>query len=254
MNEVRQLRAPNPGPFTLDGTNTYIIGRLVIDPGPAIESHIDRILEQAPRVEAILVTHRHADHAPGALSLHAHSNARVYAPRGVLDDGIVTKRLRDGMIIKCGKVRIEAIATPGHTREHYCFLTDNGDLFTGDTVLGEGTTAVFPPDGDMGDYLASLRRLQERNPARIFPGHGPVREDAMELLGQYLEHRMMRDGQISAVLQRGKAMSIDELRSTVYPDLGADLEAAADAQLLAHLLHLIERGIVRQSGERFAAA
>ena len=254
MSEVRQLRAPNPGPFTLDGTNTYILGRLVIDPGPAIESHIERILELAPQVETILVTHRHADHAPGAIALHGRSKARIYAPAGVFDDSIVEKRLRDGMIIECGEVRIEAVATPGHTKEHYCFITDDGDLFTGDTVLGEGTTAVFPPDGDMGDYLASLSKLQGRSPARIFPGHGPVRDDAMELLGQYLEHRMMRDGQISGALQKSDTMSIDELRSAIYPDLGADLEAAADAQLLAHLLHLIERGIVRQSGERFAAA
>lgn len=253
MNEVRQLRAPNPGPFTLDGTNTYIIGNLVIDPGPAIGSHLERILEQAPKVETILVTHRHADHAPGTVALHERSRARIFAPAGVLDDRLIHERLRDGMVIECGEVQIEAIATPGHTREHFCFLTPDGDLFTGDTVLGEGTTAIFPPDGDMGDYLESLRKLHERKPARIFPGHGPIREDAMELLAQYLEHRMMRDAQISAALQHGGSMSIDDLRGAIYPELGADLEAAANAQLLAHLLHLIERGIARQSGERFAA-
>lgn len=247
---VHQLRAPNPGPFTLDGTNSYLIGRVVIDPGPAIEEHVQRILDHAPDLEAVLITHRHGDHAPAARALRERIAATVYAPQGVLDDSIVDVRLEDGMMIDHGSFRVEAIATPGHTAEHFCFLTADGDLFTGDMVLGAGTSAVFPPDGNMGDYVASLRKLIARQPSRIYPGHGPVREDAMELLEHYLAHRLMRDAQIAATLGRG-ILSIPALRKTIYPDLAPGLEGAADAQLLAHLLYLIERGMVIEEHGRY---
>lgn len=247
---IHQLRAPNPGPFTLDGTNSYLIGRVVIDPGPAIEEHVQRILNRAPDLEAVLITHRHADHAPAARGLRERSAARVCAPWGVLDDSVVDVRLEDGMMIELDSFRVEAIATPGHTAEHFCFLSADGDLFTGDMVLGAGTSAVFPPDGNMGDYVASLRKLIARQPSRIHPGHGPVRDDAMELLGHYLSHRMMRDEQIAGTLESG-SLSIPELRETIYPDLGPGLEGAADAQLLAHLLYLIERGMVIEEQGRY---
>ncbi|HUF17892.1 MAG TPA: MBL fold metallo-hydrolase [Thermoanaerobaculia bacterium] len=247
---VHQLRAPNPGPFTLDGTNSYLIGRVVIDPGPAIDEHVQRILNKAPDLEAILITHRHGDHAPAARSLRERSAARVYAPQGVLDDSVVDVRLEDGMMVELDSFRIEAIATPGHTAEHFCFLSAEGDLFTGDMVLGAGTSAIFPPDGNMGDYVASLRKLIERKPSRIHPGHGPVRDDAMELLEQYLSHREMRDAQIASVLEN-EALSIPSLRAKIYPDLGPGLEGAADAQLLAHLLYLIERGMVIEEQGRY---
>jgi glyoxylase-like metal-dependent hydrolase (beta-lactamase superfamily II) len=197
---VELIRAPNPGPFTLDGTNSYVSGNVVIDPGPVIDEHIERLLEKAGTITAILITHRHGDHAPAARPLRERTGAQVYAPRGVLDDKVVDVRLEDRMIIQVGQFRIEAIATPGHTAEHFCFLTPAGNLFTGDMVLGAGTSAVFPPDGNMADYLASLRKLIALRPSRIYPGHGPVRGDGLELLEQYLAHREMRDAQIEETL------------------------------------------------------
>ena len=149
---IRRILAPNPGPFTLDGTQTYLLGETaVLDPGPHIESHIDRIVEAMPRLQTILITHRHGDHAPAAIPLKARTGARIIAPRNVLDE--VDQRVSGGETLTIDGETIEVIATPGHTNEHVCYLTADGDLFTGDTILGSGTTAIFPPDGHMGDYL-----------------------------------------------------------------------------------------------------
>lgn len=247
---VELIRAPNPGPFTLDGTNSYVSGNVVIDPGPAIDEHIARLIEKAGEIAAILITHRHGDHAPAARPLRERTGARVYAPRGVLDDTVVDVRLEDGMKVEIGEFRVEAIATPGHTAEHFCFLSSDGDLFTGDMVLGAGTSAVFPPDGNMADYLASLRKLIALRPSRIYPGHGPVRDDGLALLEQYLAHREMRETQIEDVLL-DSPLSLPALRQKIYPDLGQGLEGAADAQLLAHLIYLIERGMVVEERGRY---
>ncbi|HLJ73612.1 MAG TPA: MBL fold metallo-hydrolase, partial [Thermoanaerobaculia bacterium] len=149
--KIRDILAPNPGPFTLDGTRTYLLEDFaVIDPGPAIESHIDAIRRAMPKLRTIFITHRHGDHAPAAVPLKDATGARICAPRGVLDE--TDQLVRDGEVIE----GLEAIATPGHTREHVCYMTPDRDLFTGDTILGSGTTAIFPPDGDMGDYVRSL--------------------------------------------------------------------------------------------------
>ncbi|MEO8218447.1 MAG: MBL fold metallo-hydrolase [Acidobacteriota bacterium] len=246
---IRQLRAPNPGPFTLDGTNTYIVDDVaIIDPGPASRPHVDRLLAAAPLLEKILITHRHGDHAPGAIDLAWRSGAIVIAPPGVLNDDLVHRRLVDGDEIKAGQTILEAIATPGHTAEHFCFLSREGDLFTGDMILGAGTTAIFPPDGNMGQYLHSLEGLRTRHPKRIFPGHGPIRDDAVPLIDSYIEHRRMREGEVIEQLAPGP-MTIPELRAKIYPDLAEGLEPAAEAQLLAHLTHLREQGKVDEEGE-----
>src|SRR4051794_40959135 len=143
---IRDLLAPNPGAFTLSGTRTYLLGETaVIDPGPDIESHIKAIRTAMPKLLTILITHRHGDHAPAAVPLKRLTGARILAPHGVLDDNSVDQRISDGERIAVEDETLEVIATPGHTSERVCFLTTSGDLFTGDTVLGEGTTAIFPP-------------------------------------------------------------------------------------------------------------
>ena len=134
---------------------------IALDPGPAIDSHIDAIHNAMPKLDTILITHRHADHAPAAAPLKRATGARIIAPRGVLDE--TDRIVSDGDVIG----DIEVVATPGHTSEHVCYLTADGDLFTGDTILGFGTTAIFPPDGNMADYIASLRKLRARKPRRI---------------------------------------------------------------------------------------
>lgn len=242
---IRSITAPNPGPFTLDGTRTYLLGEhTVLDPGPAIESHIDAIRTAMPDLRTILITHRHPDHAPAAIPLMEATGARIIAPAGVLEetDTIVS----DGDVID----DIEVIATPGHTSEHVCYLTAAGDLFTGDTILGAGTTAIFPPDGHMGDYLRSLEKLRARNPRRIHPGHGPTRDDAVALIDEYIAHRLERERQVLEALARG-AMSIPEMRVLIYPDLDERLHRAAEIQLSAHLIKLEEEGRVLSAGSRF---
>jgi len=238
---IRDIVAPNPGPFTLAGTRTYLLDDFaVIDPGPAIESHLNAIRRAMPRLTTILVTHRHGDHAPGAEPLKRLTGARIVAPLDAADVIVHGGETVDG---------IEVIATPGHTREHVCYLTPDGDLFTGDTILGQGTTAIFPPDGDMADYIRSLRVLRARNPKRIFPGHGPTREDAVALIDEYIAHRLEREQQVLEALASG-ARTISQMRRRIYPHLDPRLEEAAEIQIAAHLIKLQEeRRVHAREGE-----
>jgi glyoxylase-like metal-dependent hydrolase (beta-lactamase superfamily II) len=241
---IRSITAPNPGPFTLDGTRTYLLGEsTVIDPGPAIDAHVRAIIESIPTVDRILITHRHGDHAPAAIPLKEATGARILAPRGVLDDAHVDRRVSGGEFIDVEGTPVEVIATPGHTQEHVCYLTANGDLFTGDTILGYGTTAIFPPDGNMGAYLESLRLLRSRNPKRIWPAHGPTRDDAVALIDEYIAHRLDRERQVLAAFAAG-ARTPAEIRRRIYGDLDEKLHRAAEIQVEAHLIKLKEEGRV----------
>ena len=243
---IRSITAPNPGPFTLDGTKTYLVDEhVVIDPGPNIASHVDAIRAAMPALATILITHRHADHAPAAVPLKHATGARIIAPRNVLDE--TDEIIAGGEMVE----GLEVIATPGHTNEHVCFLSSDGDLFTGDTILGFGTTAIFPPDGDMGDYIESLRKLRAREPRRIFPAHGPVRDDAAGLIDEYIAHRLDRERQVVSALRAG-AGTIPELRLAVYPELDPRLRQGAEVQIHAHLVKLMRDGIVMQRGETYA--
>jgi glyoxylase-like metal-dependent hydrolase (beta-lactamase superfamily II) len=249
---IRDITAPNPGAFTLSGTRTYLLGdTAIIDPGPAIDSHVEAIREAMPRLTTILITHRHGDHAPAAVPLKRLTGARIVAPRGVLDDTLVDQRVAGGNTIAIEDETLEVIATPGHTAEHVCFLTVAGDLFTGDTVLGEGTTAIFPPDGSMRDYIASLRLLLTHHPKRILPAHGPTRDDATTLIEQYITHRLEREKQVLAAVAGG-ATSAAAMRQRIYPDLDPRLHGAAEIQIAAHLIKLVEDGRVIERGDVYA--
>lgn len=235
---IRSITAPNPGAFTLDGTRTYLLDDFaVIDPGPAIDSHVRALATAMPKLRTIFITHRHADHAPAATPLKALTNARIVAPHDVSPQTDV--EVHGGEVID----EIEVIATPGHTNEHVCYLTSDGDLFTGDTILGAGTTAIFPPDGDMADYLRSLAALRARNPQRIFPAHGPTRDDAIELIDEYIAHRLDRERQVLEAIAAG-AKSIEDMRERIYPDLEVRLHGAAEIQITAHLIKLRQEGRV----------
>jgi glyoxylase-like metal-dependent hydrolase (beta-lactamase superfamily II) len=237
---IRSITAPNPGPFTLDGTRTYLLGETaVIDPGPNIESHIDAIRQAMPRLRTILITHRHADHAPGAVPLKAITGAEILAPANVLDDVSVDRRVHDSETLTIEDTRIDVVATPGHTGEHVCYLAADGDLFTGDTILGTGTTAIFPPDGHMGDYVRSLHKLRALAPRRIHPAHGPTREDAIALIDEYIAHRMERERQVLDAIAAG-ARTLAEMRMRIYPTLDSRLHRAAEVQVTAHLIKLVE--------------
>ena len=244
---IRRITAPNPSPLTLDGTQTYLLGETaVLDPGPDLREHIDAILVAMPRLATILITHRHGDHAPAAIPLSRATGAKIVAPRDVLGDDNVAQRVRGGESLVIGDEMIEVIATPGHTNEHVCYFLRDGSLFTGDTILGSGTTAIFPPDGDMSDYLASLRMLRSRGPRRIYPAHGPIREDAVALIDEYIAHRLQREAQIVDALAVAGA-TIPQLRETIYPTLDVQLHRAAEIQLLAHLIKLRKEGRVNDA-------
>lgn len=245
---IRDITAPNPGAFTLNGTRTYLLGETaVIDPGPAIDSHVEAIREAMPNLRTILITHRHPDHAPAAVPLKRATGARILAPRDVLDDSVVDERIAGGQTIDLEDETLEVIATPGHTREHVCFLTPAGDLFTGDTVLGEGTTTIFPPAGSMRDYIESLRRLLTFKPKRILPAHGPICDNAAVLIEQYIAHRLEREKQVLDLLGNGST-SAAAMRQRIYPDLDPRLYAAAEIQINAHLTKLVDEGRVIDAG------
>jgi glyoxylase-like metal-dependent hydrolase (beta-lactamase superfamily II) len=218
--------APNPGPMTLEGTNTYLMGFepcLVIDPGPAEESHVEAIRAAAAErggIGGVLVTHRDADHVDGL--------AMLGEPELEVSEG-----QRHGALT--------ALATPGHAAEHFCFLSGKV-CFSGDLVLGEGFTIVAPGGGSLAAYLESLRRLQTLDLEVICPGHGPWVTDPAAKLAEYVEHRMMRERRLIAALERGersRAAILDE----VWDDVPPELRPAAALVMQAHLEKLGAEGV-----------
>ena len=209
------LRADNPGPMTLDGTNSYLIGAgpgtVVVDPGPDDPAHLDGLLaaaaERADGVELILLTHAHDDHSGGAARLQAKTGAPVRAadPGYCLGGG---KPLEPGERIVAAGTSLEVLSTPGHTADSVCFRLADGSVLTGDTVLGRGSTVIAAPDGSLRDYLESLARLADCGPVTMLPGHGPVRSDLAEAVAGYRGHRAERLTQIrSALVSLGRLMA-----------------------------------------------
>ena len=251
---VRVL-APNPGPFTLEGTNTWIVGRertIVIDPGPDDAAHIEEVRRSAGTVAQIVVTHRHPDHAPGAVRLAEATGAPVLS----FDPSPGERALHDGDVLSVDGFQLTVVHTPGHTADHVALLqADAGLLFTGDAVLGRGTSVIDPPEGDLADYLSSLRRMRALRPRVICPGHGPVAWDADAKLAEYLEHRADREHQVVEALQAASSASPAELVPAIYAGYPTEIHAAAARSVLAHLLALERAGrVVRVSADpdRFA--
>ena len=249
-----RILAPNPGPFTLQGTNTWIVGAepsLVLDPGPDDPAHVDEVAAAAARVGTILLTHHHPDHAPGARLL----SARTGAPVAALDPDTGEEALRDGQTIRGGGVELRVVHAPGHTPDHVVFHDPTfGALFTGDAVLGRGTSVVDPPEGDMAAYLASLARMVDLAPRVIYPGHGPTVWSARDKLGEYLEHRALRERQVLDGLRRGPSLP-EELVTEIYGGYPEELHGPAARSVLAHLLKLEAEGAVARLSEdegRFA--
>ena len=240
MRIVRVL-APNPGVRELEGTNTWIVGdppAVVIDPGPEDAGHLSEIVRTAGLVGAIALTHDHPDHAPGAMPLASVTGAPVFAARPA--EGM--QRIRDGESVTAGSVSLAVVATPGHTPDHLAFSWPvAGALFTGDAVLGRGTSVIDPPEGDLAAYLRSLRRMRELSPRTIYPGHGPVVLRAIATLDEYLEHRAIREEQILSALD-GMWRSIDELVREIYADYPIEVHELAARSVLAHLLKLEREG------------
>lgn len=245
---VVRVLAPNPGPFTLEGTNTWVVGSdhgIVIDPGPENRTHLEAILHAAGRVAAVLLTHRHLDHASGASALARLTGAPIYAASP--DEG--ERRARDGERIGGGDVTLEVVTTPGHSRDHLVFFErSTRALFTGDAVLGRGTSVIDPPEGDLSDYLRSLERLRGLDPRVIYPGHGPVVERAVEKIEEYLSHRREREEQVLRALRAGPRTP-EELVPEIYASYPKELYPAASRSVLAHLVKLEREGRVVRSGQ-----
>lgn len=254
---VRVIRvlAPNPGPFTLEGTNTWIVGRdpsIVIDPGPDDRGHALAVLAEADPVGAILLTHHHPDHAPAARRLADATGVpvRAFAP------GEREVAVRDGEVVEVGGTRVRTIHTPGHTSDHVCFLLEEDELlFTGDVVLGRGTSVVDPPDGDMSAYTRSLERLLELDPSAIYPGHGPVIFTPRGRIEYYLRHRAEREAQVLAALAEGRHTAAEMVAEIYGEEIPEGMYPVAARSVLAHLLKLERGGRVARTGrhrdERF---
>jgi len=231
--------------YTLEGTNTWIVGEdpsLVIDPGPADDAHLVAVAREAGEVAAICLTHGHEDHAEGASRLSGLTGAKVHAFRP--DEGGV--RLRDEAVVEAGAVRLRALHTPGHTPDHLAFALDSmGALFSGDAVLGRGTSIIDPPEGDLVAYLASLERLRVLAPRWIYPGHGPLIFDGVAKLDEYLAHRAAREEQVLDALAEGTD-EVDAMVSTIYVAYPMELRPLAARSVLAHLHKLEEEGLVER--------
>jgi len=269
---VSRLLAPNPGPFTFRGTGVHIVGAghqiAVIDPGPDMPEHI-AALKQAlgsRRVGHILITHTHRDHSPAAAALKAWRGAATYglpaanavtAGEGTVDEAhdhqfVPDVRVHDGMQIKGEDYVLTCIATPGHAANHVCYaLEEERALFSGDHVMGWSTSVIAPPDGDMGQYLASLDKLMARDDRILYPTHGSPIANPSDWLGQLIAHRRKREAQIVDAL-RGNANTILVIVEKLYPDILPGLASAAAQQVKAHLDHLIARGLAARDGDSYS--
>lgn len=264
---VRRMTAPNPSPFTFHGTNTYVVGRgavAVIDPGPDDERHIAALLGAlgGERVAAILVTHSHRDHSPGARLLAAATGAPVHAEgphrpaRPLAGDasaatdagGDLAFRpdvlLPDGAVLEGDGYALEAVATPGHAANHLAFaLAGTPLLFSGDHVMAWATTVIAPPDGSMADYMASLDRLAARPETAYLPGHGGPVADAPAFVRALKAHRKIRERAILERLRQGDR-TVAAIVAAIYRDTPAALHAAAGLSVFAHIEDLVGRGLV----------
>lgn len=266
---ITRVIADNPGPFTYTGTGVYIIGAgdsvCVIDPGPNTDNHaaaIDRALA-GKTVSHVLVTHHHLDHSPLAAPLAAKHGCQVYGfslqPTAVDDssptleagDDLSFKpdiEIRDGHRFEGPDWTINTIHTPGHTSNHLCFaLEEENCLFSGDHIMGWSTSVVSPPDGDMGDYLASLQRVLELDFDIIRPTHGAAITDVRTFVRAYIDHRMTRDAQIIEAIGSGLTQ-IGDIVAALYQHVDKRLHPAAAHSVLSHIIYMRQTGRVRCDG------
>jgi glyoxylase-like metal-dependent hydrolase (beta-lactamase superfamily II) len=263
---IRRVLADNPSPYTFKGTSTFVVGKgkvAIIDPGPDDDAHLAALLNavRGETVSHILVTHSHADHSPLTAKLQAATGAKTYAYGGVasgsstglrldasIDHGFVPDVIvADGDVIDGTGWSLEALYTPGHMSNHMCFaLREEKALFAGDHVMAWATSVIAPPDGDMGQYFTSLRKLLDRGDEIYFPSHGPSKRDPLPLVRGYLAHRRMREAAIFSRVAQG-ARSVADIVAAIYADVDPRLHGAAALSTRAHLDHLVEQGRLRET-------
>ena len=279
---LRVVTAPNRGPMTFTGTRSYIVGEgevAVIDPGPDEPAHLEALAAACAgeRVAAVLVTHAHRDHSAAAAAFAARVGAPVFAHGDAagarspamarlaamgglgggegLDGGFrPDRRIGDGAVLAGPGWTLTAVATPGHIADHLSFAwAEGGALFSGDSVMGWSSTLISPPDGDLGAFRASLARLLARDEAVYYPGHGGPVTEPKRLVRHLLDHRDAREAEILAALALRPAR-IPDLVAAIYRDLDPRLRGAAARTVLAHLIDLCDRGVVRADGPPTPAA
>ncbi|MFF2999590.1 MBL fold metallo-hydrolase [Streptomyces sp. NPDC057950] len=248
--------APNASAMTLDGTNTWIVSEpdselaVVIDPGPLDDAHLRAVVDTAEksgkRIALTLLTHGHPDHAEGAASFAELTGTKVRALDPALRLG--DEGLAPGDVVGVGGLELRVVPTPGHTADSLCFhLPADRAVLTGDTILGRGTTVVAHPDGRLGDYLDSLRRLRslavDDGVHTVLPGHGPVLEDAQGAVEFYLAHRAHRLAQVETAVENGYG-SPHQIVAHVYADVDRSLWPAAELSVRAQLDYLREHGLI----------
>ena len=267
---IARVLAHNPSAFTYYGTQTYLIGEgevALVDPGPDLPEHLDA-LEQAIAgrpVAAIMCTHTHRDHSPAARPMAERTGAPIIGcaplaletagPRADASfdgDYAPDRVLADGDSIAVDGRPMTAVATPGHTSNHLCFAYGDA-LLTGDHVMGWSTTVVFPPDGDMAAYMASLDKLRQRGDRIYYPAHGPPVTNPGQYVRHLMGHRMQREKQILGLV-RERARPIPDIVASAYPGLDPRLTVAAGGSVLAHLLDLQRRGLVVEDGGTWTTA
>jgi len=268
---IARLLADNPSPFTFTGTQTYVVGEAeaaVIDPGPDLPGHVEAIVAAlgGRRLVAICCTHTHRDHSPASRALAAAMGAPIVGCAPLSLDSVGPRAdasfdgeyrpdrvLGDGEAIIVDGHPLTAVATPGHTSNHLCFAYC-GALFTGDHVMGWSTSVVVPPDGDMGDYMASLEKLRARDDRIYYPAHGPAVAKPQQLVRGMMGHRLQRERQILKQLKEGDR-TVPQIVAAAYPGLDPRLVAAAGGSVTAHLLDLHRRGLVEPGeGESWRSA
>jgi glyoxylase-like metal-dependent hydrolase (beta-lactamase superfamily II) len=270
---VRRLLAHNPSAFTYTGTGTFVVGAggegsivAVIDPGPADPDHIAALVDalRDETVSHIVITHTHMDHSPAAPALAVATGAKIVgcAPLALSDDGPRADAgfdadyapdavMVDGDSISGPGWTLTAVATPGHTSNHLCFaLAEEKALFTGDHVMGWSTTVVAPPDGDMAAYMASLKKLLDRDDAIYHPTHGEPVTDTKRFVRGLITHRKQRETQILKRLAKGPE-AIPAMVAVMYASIDPRLHPAAGRSVLAHLIDLRARGLVADAGAQW---
>jgi glyoxylase-like metal-dependent hydrolase (beta-lactamase superfamily II) len=247
-HDILRLRADNPGPLTLSGTNTWIVGRdpaYVIDPGPALVDHLERLVAAVDArggLGGIALTHDHADHSEGVRALRERRPAPLAGGRGDVE-----VKFTDGAHFG----PLQALATPGHAPDHFALICDRA-CFTGDAVLGEGSVFIAPDPGALAGYLAGLERLRERDLDVLCPGHGPPIWEPKAKLDQYIDHRLQRERLLLEALAAGRR-STPELLDAAWSDVPVELRPVAAVSLRAHLDKLADEGRLPAGVERASA-
>ena len=251
-SRVRRVTAPNPGVMTGPGTNTYLLGTedvAVLDPGPLIDSHVEAILAAAEgKIRWIVATHTHPDHSPAWLPLQEATGAEVIGARpwdDMFQDDTFAPDVEvfHDYLLETDEFRLQALHTPGHVGNHYCFfLEEEGMLFTGDHIMQGSTVVIVPPSGDMKAYIESLKLLLEYPLKSLAPGHGEVIDDPEAEVNWLVDHRLKREQKVVDGLEQITAGTVDDLVLVVYDDVDTSIHHMAKLSLTAHLIKLAQEG------------